>query len=392
MSTADGSQIDIPAGSGYVDSIAAVWDGLETTSAELLQTGYSLDATNPSYSNCAGFANSCDYGLWWEDLISNPDSPPQPYSGDPRVAVGNILQMSVDYSSPGDYVVEIDDTSTGGFWHCAVSTGNWAPTLAPFSVEAFATASSTTSAGAWPSQIADFGSEPISFEYGELSTCSCGTLLPVSTAEANGWYGSYQMDQGAGVSNTEENWVTGSGYFGGGSSWSQVAWSTSEYSVCPMAADNTPPEYTADPHCYSGGGGGCVAYDTPILTAYGYVPVQALTPGEVIEEYNFTSEGLTRGELLSANASVSNELVDVNHGLMSLTATDQPIFIRNGTFEGWLHDPRNITTSDYLFDPVTLTWIHVNSVQISGRSTTVYDVVTSGENDFVANGVLLDLK
>jgi hypothetical protein len=84
--------------------------------------------------------------------------------------------------------------------------------------------------------------------------------------------------------------------------------------------------------------------------------------------------------------------VNVNGGLLYLTPTDQPILIRNSTFEGWLRDPQNLTTSDDIFDPVTLSWVAVTSVATLEGSTTVYDVITSGVGDFVANGGLMDRK
>lgn len=139
-------------------------------------------------------------------------------------------------------------------------------------------------------------------------------------------------------------------------------------------------------------GGGCVAYGTPILTPQGYRPVQDLTPGQTIDEYNFTSRALMVGTFDSANSTVSNDLVNVNQGELEITATDQPIFIRNATYIGWLHDPQNLTTADYLFDPVNGSWIPVISVEIEHDQSRVFDVVTSGANNFIANGVLLDIK
>lgn len=72
--------------------------------------------------------------------------------------------------------------------------------------------------------------------------------------------------------------------------------------------------------------------------------------------------------------------------------TDQPIYIENATFVGWLHDPQNLTISDRIFDPVTRGWIPVTSVTLVDHKSVVFDVVTSASNNFVADGVLLDLK
>jgi hypothetical protein len=139
-------------------------------------------------------------------------------------------------------------------------------------------------------------------------------------------------------------------------------------------------------------GGGCVAQGTPILTPTGYVQVQDLQSGQSIEEYDFSTGSLVPSEFLSANVTSVSTLVDINHGLLYLTPTDQPIYIENGTFVGWLRDPQNLTTSDRLFDPTSGSWIRVTSISMVSRQTDVYDVVTGGFNNFIANGVLLDKK
>ncbi len=141
-----------------------------------------------------------------------------------------------------------------------------------------------------------------------------------------------------------------------------------------------------------GGGGGCVAYGTPILTPSGYVPVQNLHPGDAVMEYNFTSQSLFVGTLISANTTAVSQLIEVNNGTLYLTPTDQPIYIQNSTFTGWLHNPEQLTTADSIFDPVHNLWVHVFGVQLVQVNTFVYDVVTSGANNFVGNGVLLDVK
>jgi len=105
-----------------------------------------------------------------------------------------------------------------------------------------------------------------------------------------------------------------------------------------------------------------------------------------------TSQHLFQGSLLWANATNVTHLLDINRGLLFLTPTDQPVYIKNSTFEGWLRDPQNLTTGDSLFDPVSMSWVQVTSLKLVHDSTTVFDVVTSGANDFVANGILLDQK
>jgi len=141
-----------------------------------------------------------------------------------------------------------------------------------------------------------------------------------------------------------------------------------------------------------GGGGGCVASGTPILTAAGYVPVQQIRPGTLVQEYDFSTSSMTQGTFLSANVTHVHAIVNVNHGELRLTATDQPVYVRNATFTGWLRDPQNLTTADHLFDPVNGSWIQIWSVTLQKVGVDVYDVVTSGANNYIANGVLLDQK
>jgi hypothetical protein len=139
-------------------------------------------------------------------------------------------------------------------------------------------------------------------------------------------------------------------------------------------------------------GGGCVASGTPILTPSGYVPIQDLSRGSTVEEYDLSSLTIGQGILQYANTTEVNQIVEVNDGLLYLTPTDQPIYIENNSYLGWLPDPQNLTIGDNLFEPMTNSWLHVNSVQLVNRHVLVYDVVTSGQNDFIANGALLDKK
>lgn len=142
----------------------------------------------------------------------------------------------------------------------------------------------------------------------------------------------------------------------------------------------------------SGGGGGCVAWGTPILTPAGYVAVQDLSSGDSIMEYDFQNQTLVQGTFTSGNATEATLLEDINDGWLYVTPTDQPIFVENATFIGWLRDPQNLTTLDKVFDPVTQSWVQVTGVTFVHHHVQVFDVVTTGYNNFVANGALLDRK
>lgn len=131
---------------------------------------------------------------------------------------------------------------------------------------------------------------------------------------------------------------------------------------------------------------------TLILTPNGYVPVQTLQSGQEIVEYSLANGTLVTGTFISANATSVTSVLDINEGLLFVTPTDQPIYIHNSSYTGWLRNPQNLTLSDSLFDPVTGEWIHVTSLGVVYRTVLVYDVDTSGLNNFIAHGVLLDKK
>ena len=140
------------------------------------------------------------------------------------------------------------------------------------------------------------------------------------------------------------------------------------------------------------GGGGCVAWGTPILTANGYLPVQRLVPGEILVGYNLTTGQLVNETLEADSSTWVDSVVIVNGGALVVTPTDQPIFVKNMTFSGWLRDPQNLTIGDWMLDPVSGNWTLVYSLTLQHKHTKVFDVVTNGPNDFIANGILLDRK
>jgi len=140
------------------------------------------------------------------------------------------------------------------------------------------------------------------------------------------------------------------------------------------------------------GGGGCVAAGSNVLTPSGWKKVETLALGDTIKEY-YTGRGvLFTGVVLYNNASSVSQTLVINGGLLNLTLYDQPVFMQNATFTGWLTDPVNLTTSDQVWNALNSTWVNVTSIVVSHYATTVYDLVTSSENVFIDDGVLLDMK
>ena len=401
MSSEPGAQI-LPEDTSPVDSVGAVWVGLSpcagggcSNGVDLVQTGYTFDATHPSSGECTGAADGCDYGLWWEAVGTNYQClvngaytdlcPAVPYSGNPTVTEGTILGEFVWQSSADYFSTEVYDDNTNQEWGETVFEGawysgeaSWSPTYADYILETppYSTGSVTDL-----SQVPGFGSETIDFENGLI--CSGGSCVTPAQAYAVGGFNNDYLYQGV-SDNTLTQMVTSDTYWGVVSTYQAISWLSSAYNFCymnPTAA-----------RCNSSGGGGCVDLGTPLLTPSGYVAVQRLRPGALIDEFNFSSQSLEQGTLISANSTTGQSLIDINNGLLYLTPTDQPIYVYNSTFEGWIRDPESLTTADHIFDPVSLSWTAVTSVvDVSSRSA-VFNVETSGANNFVANGALLDAK
>lgn len=143
----------------------------------------------------------------------------------------------------------------------------------------------------------------------------------------------------------------------------------------------------------SGGGGGCIAKGTSVLLANGtYEKVQSLKIGDLLEGYNYNTQNLTTLELTNLTVTKVNKLIDINNGFLKITPDDQPIYIKNSTYQGWVINPIDLKVGDKMFDPLTNNWVPIYSITTIQGNFKVYDVVTSSFNNFIANGVLLDIK
>lgn len=141
-----------------------------------------------------------------------------------------------------------------------------------------------------------------------------------------------------------------------------------------------------------GGGGGCVSEGTPILTRDGYVPVEKLKLGEIVMGYDLSEGKLIELTAISLDKSQESALVSINNGTLVITQVNQPIYMKNDTHTGWLRDPRNLTIGDFIFDAVNNQWVEVWSLEFLHIKTKVFDIITDGPNNFIANGFLLDKK
>ena len=74
--------------------------------------------------------------------------------------------------------------------------------------------------------------------------------------------------------------------------------------------------------------------------------------------------------------------------MLAITLSGQPLYVRNGTWVGWVRDPQKLSVGEALFDPWTASWINITSLQSFRGTFTVYDLRVTSPNDFIANGFL----
>jgi hypothetical protein len=223
---ASGTQENVPSGV-IIDPVGAVWDGLTTvhggSSTSLDQTGYSYDVADPSGSYCISgqYTGACDYGLWWEFLPTLP----YPYSGNPHLgaglSVGDELDETVLSNVAGFYNNAIDDYTSGNIWTNTLYTDSWAPTFAEYVIEAFG-----SQTNGHIQQIINFPTLPVNFEDAALCDPGCSqSSFPYDIGDCNIW----QLNQESGDSNTNQNFVSGTNYWGDTASWPQVSHENSRY-------------------------------------------------------------------------------------------------------------------------------------------------------------------
>ena len=119
--------------------------------------------------------------------------------------------------------------------------------------------------------------------------------------------------------------------------------------------------------------------------------VSDLKPGEYITGYN-TTTGKKAAERVNYITESSSAIVEMINGVIGVTPTDQPLYISNGTYTGWIKNPETIKVGWYIYSPSTNTWIKVSSIDYIYGNYEVYNIYTGGSNNFIINGVLADPK
>lgn len=141
------------------------------------------------------------------------------------------------------------------------------------------------------------------------------------------------------------------------------------------------------------GGGGCVKDTSEISMADGTLKeAKYLQPGDSILSYDTKNHTMVKGIVISAKETVANSLTCINNGSLEVTQVDQPIYARNGTYQGWVPDPTRLKVGWEIYDPLNNSWILIHSISVVVDHCKVVDVVTTGPNNYIANGMLLDMK
>lgn len=137
-------------------------------------------------------------------------------------------------------------------------------------------------------------------------------------------------------------------------------------------------------------GGGCVAEGTSITMDDGsQQPVETLKVGDKVLGYDPESSSFMSQTVQRVMTSKVETILNINEGALRVTLTDQPIYIRDGTLEGWVKDPIDIWLGCELYCPIEDQWISIDTLDFELEKTRVYDFTTNGYQTYLANGHLV---
>jgi len=139
---------------------------------------------------------------------------------------------------------------------------------------------------------------------------------------------------------------------------------------------------------------GCVAEGTLVTMADGsQKAIERIRAGDIVRGYDLETDSFVAETVQSVSSTKVPSILDINHGALLVTATDQPIYVRNSSGEGWVQDPQDIQIGWEILDLVSGSWVQVVSVEELNEKTKVYDIFTNGPQNYLANGYLvLDKK
>ncbi len=121
------------------------------------------------------------------------------------------------------------------------------------------------------------------------------------------------------------------------------------------------------------------------------VPVSSLSVGDYVLGYDVLT-GKTQAVRVSLITETSTSEIELINGKIGVTPYDQPMYVSNSTYTGWISNPSSIRVGWYLFEPATDSWVAVHNISYSTGSFMVYNVYTNATNTYVVGGVLVDTK
>ena len=361
------------------------WIGLSQGSGGtggLIQSGYDW--------NDAGSG----LNIWYADY---PSTAMIQYSGQATypVHVGDILSLTLQQSG-GYWDFEVYDYNNGHTYTASISSSEetyYAQTIVEAVTYQYPNGVQLTQ------QIPEFDT-PVNFEGADIYGAGPGGYyesIDITSLYDNNWYNEYYLQQDSNQPDNINNaYIMQTGtYYTNIYGYPQETWENSYYNL--YGGQNSPPSSGG-----GSGGGGCVLYGTLISASRDQmIPVQDLKVEQNLLSYNTNDGKLVQEKVSAINVTQVNSIFDINDGLLYVSgASDQPIYVTlpNGT-QSWIM-VGNLSTSDFIFDPLNTTWVHVQSIHVLDGNYTVYDIQGTrifNENgylrsNYIANGVLLDRK
>jgi hypothetical protein len=138
---------------------------------------------------------------------------------------------------------------------------------------------------------------------------------------------------------------------------------------------------------------GCLQEGTEITMADGSVlPIEDVKKGMSILGYDLETSSLVEEEVVYTEKTKCDTMVSINQGLLLATRIDHPMYVRNGTWQGWVADPQDLRTGMELYCPLNDSWIKINTLSYVLENVKVYQIGLSAPDNYIANGILCDRK
>jgi len=138
---------------------------------------------------------------------------------------------------------------------------------------------------------------------------------------------------------------------------------------------------------------GCLQEGTEITMADGSIlPIEDVKEGMSVLGYSLETSSFVEEEVIYTEKTKSDTMVNINQGLLLATRIDHPMYVRNGTWEGWVADPQDLRTGMELYSPLDDSWIEITSLSYVLDKVKVYEIGLTAPDNYIANGILCDRK